>query len=97
MYLDLPELGVIPSDSLGPRLRVRLVGSKASANKEQLLQSPGSELPQRVELVTWQRKPSMVAILSGSLVSILFSGENGTVPARSWSPVAVPPKASRQW
>jgi capsular exopolysaccharide synthesis family protein len=80
MYLDLPELGVIPSDQIGPRVRVRLVGSKANG-KEQPLQLPEPELPQRVELVTWQRKPSMVAeSFRAALVSILFSGENGNRP-----------------
>ncbi len=81
MYLDLPELGVIPSDSLGPRLRVRLVGSKTPTQKENCLQLQEPELPQRVELVTWQRKPSMVAeSFRAALVSILFSGENGNRP-----------------
>jgi succinoglycan biosynthesis transport protein ExoP len=86
MYLDLPELGVIPSDTLGPRLRVRMVtGKNAAAPKESPLQLQAQELPeelpQRVELVTWQRKPSMVAeSFRAALVSILFSGENGNRP-----------------
>ncbi len=81
MYLNLPELGVIPSDSLGPRIRVRLVGGKDPTDKAGHLQLQGPELPQRVELVTWQRKPSMVAeSFRAALVSILFSGENGNRP-----------------
>jgi polysaccharide biosynthesis transport protein len=81
MYLDLPELGVIPADKLGTRIRVRFAGNKDRAENgaEPLESAPG--LPQRVELVTWQRKPSMVAeSFRAALVSILFSGDNGNRP-----------------
>ena len=86
MYLNLPELGVIPSDDLGPRVRIQMVGNKEAEGKL-LADGSGpaplqlSDLAQRVELVTWQRKPSMVAeSFRAALVSILFSGENGGRP-----------------
>lgn len=42
---------------------------------------PASSLDERVELVTWQRKPSMLAeSFRSALISILFAGENGSRP-----------------
>jgi succinoglycan biosynthesis transport protein ExoP len=88
-YLNLPELGVIPSAAsefrkrfyyygrrkpAPPRLTgLQLTGPQPSGN--------GSSLPERVELVTWQRKPSgMAESFRSVLTSILFSGKNGDRP-----------------
>ncbi len=88
-FLNLPELGVIPADDTSTRVRLRLVGSKKiapdTAQGEGDGQVAGSgELATRrvlVELVSWQRKPSIVAeSFRATLVSILFSGESGTRP-----------------
>lgn len=84
-YLNLPELGIVPAENAGSRLRLRYInGSKAA--KESIAPADGgpSNLPalsSRVELSTWQRKPSAVAeSFRATLVSILFSGENGSRP-----------------
>jgi capsular exopolysaccharide synthesis family protein len=70
-FLNLPELGIIPSDDSARRLRVRL---RAGPSMALAIQS-------RVELISWQRKPSIVAeSFRATLVSILFSGENGSRP-----------------
>jgi polysaccharide biosynthesis transport protein len=76
VYLDLPELGVIPlDDSAIPRqisngLRPRRTGTALPAWK-----SNGPEL------ATWKRKPSMVAECARTtLTSILLPNENGEGP-----------------
>jgi capsular exopolysaccharide synthesis family protein len=80
LYLNLPELGIIPAEASGPRVRLRIAAHKG------LAESPAGEsgVPaarQRVELATFQRKPSAVAeSFRATLVSILFSGENGSRP-----------------
>ena len=92
MFLNLPELGVIPADDTATRVRIRFVGSKKlaakttngennGANNKQAAGS-GERAPRgRVELISWQRKPSIVAeSFRATLVSILFSGENGSRP-----------------
>jgi succinoglycan biosynthesis transport protein ExoP len=80
-FLNLPELGVIPANDTGTRIRLRFVGNNKLANNGHT--SPSGELAARgrVELVSWQRKPSIVAeSFRATLVSILFSGENGSRP-----------------
>jgi polysaccharide biosynthesis transport protein len=86
-FLNLPELGVIPADDTGTRVRVRFAGSKKVGSDTSDGGKNGrvavSERPTggRVELVSWQRKPSIVAeSFRATLVSILFSGENGSRP-----------------
>jgi capsular exopolysaccharide synthesis family protein len=85
-FLNLPELGVIPSDDTGTRVRRRFVGGKKlegdSANGEKNGHILGpAKLTKRVELISWQHKPSIVAeCFRATLVSILFSGENGSRP-----------------
>jgi succinoglycan biosynthesis transport protein ExoP len=80
-YLNIPELGIIPSglsDRASRRVVVRLKtkGLPAEANGD-----AASALEERVELVTWQRKPSMLAeSFRSALISILFTGENGSRP-----------------
>jgi succinoglycan biosynthesis transport protein ExoP len=71
-YLNLPELGIIPSGVTVQRPRVKPVAG-------QLISKPAP--PVKVELVTWQDKQSMLAeSFRSTLVSILFSGENGSRP-----------------
>ncbi len=78
MYLNLPELGVIPSEKGKPRTRTikaaRPNGQPSSAEN-------GGPVADRIELVTMQRRPSAVAeSFRATLVSILFSGSNGSRP-----------------
>jgi len=83
-YLNIPELGIIPSGLVDPasKKQTRL----ASQQRAQGLLAAGNcdaanILEQRVELVTWQRKPSMLAeSFRSTLISILFAGENGSRP-----------------
>jgi succinoglycan biosynthesis transport protein ExoP len=77
-YTNLPELGIVPSNEMGSRVW-RLNGKNgAAANASPIASSSSLE---RVELVTWQKKPSMVAeSFRATLVSILFSGTNGSRP-----------------
>jgi len=71
-YLNVPELGIIPSGKLSRRNRVALAAAAASAGGS----APGTS-PERVELVTWQRKPSVVAeSFRSTLISMLFAGED---------------------
>lgn len=64
-YLGVPELGIIPSASVAGR-------------KQRLL--PGNP-PETVELVTWQQKTSGLAeAFRSTLVSTVFSGQNGSRP-----------------
>jgi capsular exopolysaccharide synthesis family protein len=79
-YLNLPELGIIPSGNLD-KLRIGN-GRAAKALAASSTTSAGETvLDNRVELVTWQRKPSMVAeSFRSTLISILFAGENGPAP-----------------
>ncbi len=83
-YLNLPELGIVPSEKAGGRLRLRYVGGNRAAPEpiaapEDILSRPRGRA--RVELATWQRKPSVVAeSFRAILVSILFSGENSSRP-----------------
>ena len=83
-YLNLPELGIIPSDSVGPRVRLHIVGNKKLIGEPENDEASDSSvlvLPDRVELETAQRRPSMVAeSFRSTLVSILFSGDNGSRP-----------------
>jgi polysaccharide biosynthesis transport protein len=80
-YLNIPELGIIPSgfsDRASVRVVVRLKPKVVPASA--MVEAP-SALEQRVELVTWQRKPSMLAeSFRSALISILFTGENGSRP-----------------
>ena len=80
-YLSVPELGIIPAGNMGAskhgdRLTITKklqIGGDATASAE--------ALSNRVELVTWQRKPSMVAeSFRSTLISIFFASENGTCP-----------------
>ena len=82
-FLNLPELGIVPGGSVaGSRIRIRYTnGSAGGANRIVPSDESSPALPNRVELSMWQRKPSAVAeSFRATLVSILFSGENGSRP-----------------
>jgi polysaccharide biosynthesis transport protein len=69
LYLQLPELGIIPS-------------GKSSGLRNPLAAIPsGSKGADQVELVTWHRKPSAVAeSFRSTLISILFANDVATKP-----------------
>jgi len=75
IHLDLPELGVIPSVQAERSRAFAYYGSNkklAAADDES---TPKRKIP--VELITWQKKPSMVAeAFRATLTSILYAGEN---------------------
>lgn len=82
-WTNLPELGVIPSAKLDHgkfAYGVHTAGELGeSRNGSPGLLSKRDDLP--LELVTWNRKPSVVAeAFRTVLTSILFLGENGTRP-----------------
>lgn len=80
-FLNLPELGVIPADDTTTRVRLRFVGGKKLENNGHGGAPREREIPGCVELISWQRKPSALAeSFRATLVSILFSGENGSRP-----------------
>jgi succinoglycan biosynthesis transport protein ExoP len=76
VYLDLPELGVIPlDDSVIPRQISRGLNPRRPAPALTAWKSNGPEL------ATWKRKPSMVAECARTtLTSILLPNENGEGP-----------------
>jgi capsular exopolysaccharide synthesis family protein len=87
--LNVPELGAIPNARASSRnrmyyLRNKETAAEASGKANTLLTAAGNEKAgprERVELVTLQRRPSMVAeAFRTVLTSILFSGENGSRP-----------------
>jgi polysaccharide biosynthesis transport protein len=80
--LNLPELGIVPAENAGGRVRLRNAnGSSAAKVSIAPPEENGANFPSRVELTTWQRRPSVVAeSFRATLVSILFSGENGSRP-----------------
>ena len=89
-FLNLPELGIVPAEVSSGRLRLRYGDGNSKrrqeAAKQPLVRIAGDPAslpgqPARIELATWQRKPSVVAeSFRAILVSILFSGENGARP-----------------
>jgi succinoglycan biosynthesis transport protein ExoP len=76
VYLDLPELGVIPlDDSATPRQISNGLRPRRTATALPAWKSNGPEL------ATWKRKPSMVAECARTtLTSILLPNENGEGP-----------------
>ncbi len=83
-YLSVPELGVIPSGDAVPHRRFyrrKQLSITAPSNADD--GAPGSlaRAARAVELVTWQRKPSLIAeSFRATLTSILFSGHDGHRP-----------------
>jgi polysaccharide biosynthesis transport protein len=85
LYLGLPELGVIPAqDSLKHANGKYLYGAHGHGNTNRAVPSELGlvrQLPQSPELVTWQKKPSLMAeSFRAALTSILFTGQNGHRP-----------------
>jgi succinoglycan biosynthesis transport protein ExoP len=82
MWTNLPELGTIPSASSDPGKRVRIkVRSGASGSLRHEVHTGDKKIDRSVELITWLRKPSMLAeAFRATLTSILFVGENGSRP-----------------
>jgi len=82
ILLNVPELGIVPAEMAGRRLRLHYataatVAEAAAAEED----AANPSLPTRIELTMWQRRPSAVAeSFRATLVSILFSGENGNRP-----------------
>lgn len=71
-YLNLPELGVIPSGDQERRNPLGYLSRKALPEKREAANGNGSG---RLEMVTWHRKPSVIAeSFRAVLTSILFSG-----------------------
>ena len=81
-YLNVPELGIIPSGAIDHRrFRDSVIAPKDLSILSGAIGKASSLLGDRVELVTWQRKPSLVAeSFRSTLVSILFAGEKGPRP-----------------
>lgn len=77
LYLDVPELGAIPSAKAGRgRLPAYYQNGKALENKKS-----ENGKPSQVELITSYKNPSLIAdSFRATLTSILFSGENGDRP-----------------
>jgi len=74
-FLNLPELGVIPSDRAGTA--ARLYGAHSAVS----LAAAQSNEAQEVALATFKRRPSLMAeSFHDTLTSILFSGQNGIQP-----------------
>jgi polysaccharide biosynthesis transport protein len=85
MYLNLPELGIIPSAKFEARKKLqvepRALAAAAGSSSLAVALTEKAAPYDRVELVTWQRKPSLVAeSFRSTLISILFSGEHGESP-----------------
>ena len=76
-FLNLPELGVIPSSDAGSFRMPRLLRRSGAGSLD--LNGTG---PERLELTTWQQELSPIAeSFRLTLTSILFSGQNGARPA----------------
>lgn len=83
LWTNLPELGTIPNASIDGRkkkVRVRVqAGGSLTRDREALIAEKIAD--GSVELMTWRRKPSLVAeAFRAALTSILFVGENGSRP-----------------
>jgi capsular exopolysaccharide synthesis family protein len=80
LYLGVSELGVIPSAESGTH-KGFYYGRKARELKASNPLAPASSLPDRLELVTFNKSASMLAeSFRAILTSILFSGHNGIRP-----------------
>jgi len=77
-YLDVPELGVIPSAS-AERSRSFAYYRQTMSAEQKKTQKQNRKSP--VELTTWQPRPSVVAeSFRSPMASILYLGENGDRP-----------------
>jgi succinoglycan biosynthesis transport protein ExoP len=78
LYLDVPELGVIPSADAARSQSFayygQLRGAETKKAEKESRKSP-------VELVTWKKRPSVLAdSFRSTMASILYTGENGDRP-----------------
>jgi capsular exopolysaccharide synthesis family protein len=82
VYLDLPELGVIPLDETAVSRQISNgLQPRRSASSIPAASSLKSSLGDCPELATWKRKPSMLAECARTtLTSILLPSENGNGP-----------------
>ncbi|QOY85107.1 polysaccharide biosynthesis tyrosine autokinase [Paludibaculum fermentans] len=79
-YLNVPELGMIPAESSMTGKRMKYFG-RSDKKKDDSSDDTGDEDIQRLELVTYQRKPSLLAeSFRATLTSILFTGQDGRRP-----------------
>jgi len=84
--MNLRELGVIPAATLDPALRgglsalPRALGNgKGTRGRTKL--AGGDDGADCLELVTWNRKPSLLAeAFRSTITSILYTGDNGSRP-----------------
>jgi len=80
LYLNLRELGVIPSATADPDLPVLSTGARKAVKalpSRGLIDRQAVASPERVELATWNRKASVLAeSFRATLMSILASGNN---------------------
>jgi len=82
-YLNIPELGVIPTSSTESNLpltgRIQRLIPSTSGSESKNGSSNHKGRSQGVELVTWNHKPSLLAeSFRAVLTSILFSAEQGS-------------------
>lgn len=76
VYLDLPELGVIPLDEIAVRRQI-----PNGLNPRSLMPVLPRSKAECPELATWKRKPSLVAECARTtLTSILLPNDNGERP-----------------
>jgi len=84
LHMNLRELGVIPTamNDPGVRLLSRLQrGGNGSIGNRRTKLDQSDDPSDCVELVTWNRKPSVIAeAFRATMTSILFSVENGDSP-----------------
>jgi polysaccharide biosynthesis transport protein len=86
LQMNLRELGVIPAAAVDPALRAglsalpRALGNgKRTRGKTKL--AGGDDGADCLELVTWNRKPSLLAeAFRATITSILYTGDNGSRP-----------------
>jgi polysaccharide biosynthesis transport protein len=80
LWANVPELGTIPNASVGAGKKVR-VKPVSGAPKHTELLAADKKFDRAIEMVTWNRKPSLMAeAFRATLTSILFVGENGSRP-----------------
>lgn len=82
LWTNMRELGTIPSASVGAgkKLRVKVL-KDGSGDRGKRLLAADKKTERAVELITWHRKPSLMAeAFRAALTSILFVGENGSRP-----------------
>lgn len=81
LMLNIPELGIIPSAVGGFRNPVRYVRQAIQSVSAPSESTALQTVPERVELLTWQHKTTVIAeAFRAVLTSLLFSVNNGSRP-----------------